>query len=68
MNGNDYIEEIENHIAEIESDWLEETFTKEERISALLERKSIDDLKFSNDFNSYANDWVQTHIIERGEQ
>jgi len=67
-NGNDIIEHIENHIAEIESDWLEETFLPAELIDTLLSRKSLDDLKFSNNFDEYANDWVQTHIIEQGEK
>jgi len=67
-NKNVIIKHIKNHIVQIENDWLHETFLREELINAFLNKLSLDDLKFNNDFDGYANEWAQTNIIELCEE
>ena len=58
MNGSDMIEIIEDHLMEIENEFLKQ-FSIEQLRAFLLEDTSIDEIKEKNDFDKFSNEWAE---------
>jgi len=61
MNGNDYIEIIQDHTEEIEDDFLNQ-FTQQELQQYYLEDYTLQDIKDKNNYDDFANEWVEYYL------
>ena len=60
MNGNDYVEKIEEHQQEIEEDFLQQ-FTQKQ-LSDLIIYSDFDEFKKCNEWETFCNEWVDINI------
>jgi len=61
MNGNDYIEAIEQNIELIEGDFFDD-FTKDELIEFII-YNNYEIFKNEYGFDDFANDWIADNVI-----
>lgn len=61
MNGNDYIEAIEQNIELIEGDFFDD-FTKDELIEFII-CNDYETFKIEHNFEDFANDWIADNVI-----
>jgi len=61
MNGNDYVEKVEQNIECIEDEFLMQ-FNHEYLKDVLLNNDDLEYIKKNNDFDEFANNWVEQNI------
>lgn len=61
MNGNDYIEKIEEYYEEILRNFLEQNLTQLELIDYLVKGENIEHIKtdYNEEFEEFAEEWVE---------
>ena len=61
MNGNDYVEKVEQNIECIEDEFLMQ-FNHEYLKDVLLNNDDLEYIKKNNDFDEFDNNWVEQNI------